>query len=379
MSRRFLRLIRYIPEIPFFKRGGFVKTRTSSFLAIIIDNLIWILVLAGLAIFSALSPSFRTPFNLVNILYRSAALGMLVIGQAFAMISGNFDLSSESGLGLTAMVAGLFMASTTNGGLGYELSPFVAILIMIAVGLTIGLINGFLITRMHMNNLIVTIAMLMILRGLIYIISPGATASFFPASFNWLGGGNLLKIPMGKGNLAIPTASVFIILAFIVAHIVTRYTQFGRNMYAVGSNPVAAKDTGIETDKIIRIVYLISGFCMAIGGWLIAGRLDSATPRVGAGLIFPVQAAAVVGGVSLFGGRGTMIGAFGGLLLWSILDSGLSIMEVSPFWIEASRGLLLLFAVGLDAIKVKGMHRRALEESLATTQIGLKDDKIITD
>jgi ribose/xylose/arabinose/galactoside ABC-type transport system permease subunit len=356
-----------------------VKTRTNNFLAIILDNLIWILVLACLAIFSFLSPSFRTPFNLVNILYRSAALGMLVIGQAFAMISGNFDLSSESGLGLTAMVAALFLASTTNGGLGYEVSPFVAIVIMVAVGLTIGLINGFLITRMRMNNLIVTIAMLMILRGLIYIISPGATASFFPASFNWLGGGTLFKIPMGKGNLAIPTASVFIVLAFIVAHIVTRYTQFGRNMYAVGSNPVAAKDAGIETEKIIRIVYLISGLCMAIGGLLIAGRLDSATPRVGAGLIFPVQAAAVVGGVSLFGGRGTMIGAFGGLLLWSILDTGLSIMEVSPFWIEASRGLLLLFAVGLDAIKVKGMHRRALEETLATTQIGLKDDKIVTD
>jgi ribose/xylose/arabinose/galactoside ABC-type transport system permease subunit len=250
---------------------------------------------------------------------------------------------------------------------------------MIAVGLAVGWINGFLITRMRMNNLIVTIAMLMILRGLIYIISPGATASFFPKSFNWLGGGTLFKIPMGQGNLAIPTASVFIILAFLVAHVITRYTQFGRNLYAVGANPVAAKDSGIEADKLIRKVYLISGFCMAISGLLIAGRLDSATPRIGAGLIFPVQAAAVVGGVSLFGGRGSMIGAFGGLLLWSILDTGLSIMQVSPFWIEASRGLLLLFAVGLDAIQVKGLHRRALVESLASTQIGLKDENLIID
>jgi len=356
-----------------------VKTRASSFFAIILDNLIWILVLAGLAIFSALSPSFRSPANLVNTLYRSASLGMLVIGQAFAMISGNFDLSSESGLGLTAMVAGLLLATTINGGLGLELSPIYAILIMIAVGLAIGLVNGFLVTKMRMNNLIVTIAMQMILRGLIYIISPGATASFFPKGFSFLGGGTLIKIPLEKGFLPIPYASVFIILAFIIAHIITRYTQFGRNLYAVGSNPVAAKDAGIETDKLIRRVYLISGFCMAIGGWLIAGRLDSATPRIGAGLIFPVQAAAVIGGVSLFGGRGTMIGAFGGLLLWSILDSGLSIMEVSPFWIEASRGLLLLFAVGLDAIKVKGMRRQALEETLAITQVGLKDEKVVTD
>jgi ribose/xylose/arabinose/galactoside ABC-type transport system permease subunit len=340
------------------------------------DNLIWILVIASGLMFSFLSPSFRSPFNLVNILYRSAGLGMLVIGQAFAMITANFDLSSESGLGLTAMVAALLMASVENGGLGFEVSPVIAILAMVAVGLLIGFINGFLITRLRMNNLIVTIAMLMILRGLVYIISPGATAAFFPDAFNWLGAGTLFKIPMGQGSLSIPVATVFIILAFIVAHIITRYTQFGRNMYATGSNPTAAKDAGIETDKIVRYVYLISGFCMAIGGLLMAGRLDSATPRLGAGLIFPVQAAAVVGGVSLFGGRGNMIGAMGGLFLWSILDSGLSIMKVSPFWIEASRGLLLLFAIGLDALRVRIQRREALRESLEKSDIGLKDSHV---
>ena len=184
---------------------------------------------------------------------------------------------------------------------------------------------------------------------------------------------------MGKGSLAFPVATFFILFAFVVAHIITRYTQFGRNMYAVGSNLSAAKDSGIEADKIIRRVYLISGFCMAIGGLIAAGRLDSATPRVGAGMIFPVQAAAVVGGVSLFGGRGTMIGALGGLMLWSILDAGLSILKVSPFWIEASRGLLLLFAVGLDAVKVKQMRQRALSETLSSTEIGLEDTQIVTD
>jgi len=356
-----------------------MKFKSTRFVSMILDNLIWLLVAFALIIFSSLSPSFRAPYNLVNILNRTAALGMLVIGQAFAMMSGNFDLSSESGLGLTAMVAGLFLASVTNGGLGFEVSPIVAILLMVVVGLTIGLINGFLITRLRMNNLIVTIAMLMILRGLVYIISPGATASFFPDSFNWLGAGALFKIPQTKGFLAIPVPTVFIILAFIIAHIITRYTQFGRNIFAVGSNPVAAKDAGIDTDRIIRNVYLISGFCMAVAGLLAAGRLDSATPRTGEGLIFPVQAAAVVGGVSLFGGRGTMIGAFGGFALWSILDAGLSILKVSPFWIEASRGLLLLFAVALDAFKVKGMHRQALEETLSTSHIGRKDTNIVID
>ena len=148
-------------------------------------------------------------------------------------------------------------------------------------------------------------------------------------------------------------------------------------MYAVGSNLTAAKDAGIDTDRIVRIVYLIDGFCMALAGWLAAGRIDSATPRTGAGLTFPVQAAAVIGGISMAGGRGNMIGALGGLMLWSILDNGLSIIRVSPFWIETSRGLILLFAVFLDAVKVKQMHQRSLIDILLQSTIGLKDKTIV--
>jgi simple sugar transport system permease protein len=356
-----------------------VKEKTSKLLGIIFDNLIWLLVFAGLVIFSSLSDSFRAPNNLVSLLYRTSALGLLVLGQSFTMITGNFDLSSESGLGLTAMVAALVMSTVENGGLGFELSPFLAILLLFGVGALIGLVNGFLITRLRMNNLIVTIAMQMILRGLVYIISPGSTASFFPKAFNWLGGGSLYKIPLERGFVNIPVATVFVILIFIVAHIITRYTQFGRNMYATGSNAVAAKDAGIDTDKIIRWVYLIDGLCMALAGLLAAGRIDSATPRTGAGMTFPVQAASVIGGISMAGGRGNMIGALGGLMLWSILDNGLSILKVSPFWIETSRGLILLFAVFLDAIKVKRMHNRSLIESLLHTTIGLKDKTVIKD
>jgi ribose/xylose/arabinose/galactoside ABC-type transport system permease subunit len=304
---------------------------------------------------------------------------MLIIGQAFTMITGNFDLSSESGLGLTAMIGGLLLATEKDGGLGIELNPFLTIGIMISVGLLIGVINGFLITRLRMNNLIVTIAMLMILRGLVYIISPGSTASFFPDSFKWLGGGALFKIPQEKGFLSVPVSNAFIIIMFFLAQFITRYTQFGRNMYAVGSNLTAAKDAGIDADKIIRQVYVISGFCMAVAGLLAAGRFDSATPRVGSGWIFPTQAAAVIGGISLFGGRGTMLGGLGGFLLWSILEVGLPIVNVSPFWIEAARGFLLLFAVGLDAYKVMRLRKRALAASLAETDIGLADENVVVD
>ena len=170
-----------------------------------------------------------------------------------------------------------------------------------------------------------------------------------------------------------PAAALFLLVAFAVAYVITRYRRFGRDMYAVGANRAAAEAAGIDTNKLIMRVYIISGLFAALAGLLEAGRLDSATPRTGAGMIFPVQAAAVIGGISLFGGRGSMIGALGGVLLWGILDTGLNIMQVSPFWIEVSRGGLLLFAMFLDALKVRYLARIAVQKALAKNPIGLQD------
>jgi ribose/xylose/arabinose/galactoside ABC-type transport system permease subunit len=277
-------------------------------------------------------------------------------------------------MGLTAMVAALMLASSENGGWGWQSSPFLAILVMLLLGAGIGVFNGVLITRFKMNNLIVTIAMMMILRGVTYGLAHGTSPSFLPESFDWLGGSSLFKLALANGKkLAIPISGIFMILAFIAAHIITRYRRFGRNMYAVGANRSSAEAVGIDPIKVIMAVYVISGICAALAGLLDAGRMDSATPRTGIGLIFVVQAAAVVGGVSLFGGRGSMVGAFGGVLLWGILDSGLNITRVSPFWIEVSRGALLLFAVLLDALRVRYMSRAAIRKALVDNPIGLQD------
>lgn len=344
----------------------------------LIDNLIWVLVIAAILIFSLLRESFYSLNNLVNIVPRVAAIGLLVIGQSFTMLTANFDLSSESVLGLTAMVAGLLIATTEFGGLGLGLPWWLALIVMLSVGVGVGLINGLLITKLRMNNLIVTIAMMIFLRGLIYMISPGSSASFFGPFFNWLGGGEIGRITVGDQSAGIPVSLFFVVLAFLVAHLVTRYTQFGRNMYAVGSNREAAEAAGIRSDRIVLYVYIISGLCSALAGLLLAGKMDSATPRTGQGYIFAVQAAAIIGGISLFGGRGHMIGALGGVLLWGILDAGLSIMEASPFTIDVFRGGLLLFAMMLDAFRVRYLHRMAIRQSLEGTTIGLEDTTPIT-
>lgn len=350
-------------------RRGILRTIVFALL----DNLIWVLVLIALITFSLLSDRFAEPRNLVGIIPRVAAVGMLVMGQSFTMLTGHFDLSSESNIGLTAMVGGLLMAEEIFGGLGTMYPPGVAMFLMLLVGAGVGVLNGLMVTRLKMNNLVVTIAMLITLRGLIYIISPGSSASIFPEAFNWLGNGTLFTFTYQGDTINFPVSIAFVLLCFAAAHIVTRYTQFGRNMYAVGSNREAAEAAGIRSDNVVLWVYIISGLCAAIGSILIAGRMDSVTPRTGAGWIFQVQAAAIIGGVSLMGGRGSMIGALGGVLLWGILDTGLSIMRADPFTIEVFRGGLLLFAMLLDAIKVRYLNRVAVRESLAKTTIGLQD------
>jgi len=348
--------------------------KSGNVFVFVVENLIWVLVLVALVIFSLLSDNFLTPYNLINVFVRVAALGLLVIGQSFTLITGNFDLSSESTMGLTAMVGGLLIAAAETGGLGWQANPLLAIAVMLVLGCVIGWINGTLITRFKMNNFIVTVAMMFILRGATYIISPGQSTSFFPEVFDFLGSGSVYRIAMATRRfLPIPAAAIFLILMFAVAHVITRYRRFGRNMYAVGSNRAAAEAAGIDSQRIVLAVYVISGLFAALAGLLEAGRMDSATPRLGYGMIFSVQAAAVIGGISLFGGRGTMIGAFGGVLLWGILDTGLNIMQVSPFWIEVSRGALLLFAVFLDAMKVRYLQRMSVRKALVGNPIGLQD------
>jgi ribose/xylose/arabinose/galactoside ABC-type transport system permease subunit len=313
---------------------------------ILFDNLIWILLLIVFALFSILNDRFLTPTNLNNILVHGAVLGVMVIGQSFAQITGNFDLSAESTLGLTALLGAWLVtaAGPPAMGSGLELNPFLAVAIMLLLGLAIGWFNGFLITRLKMNNFIVTLSMLIVLRGIVLIINEGQTVSQLPASFAFLGQGKIGPVP-------VPV--IVMILAFAIAHLVTRYHRFGRDLYAVGGNRDAALASGILPDKRIRQIYLISGVMAAFGGWMMVGRLGSAVTSLGKNMIFEIQAAAVIGGISLFGGRGTMIGALGGVLLLSAIDSGLNLMRVSSFWIDTVRGLIILFAMIVDAQKIR--------------------------
>jgi ribose/xylose/arabinose/galactoside ABC-type transport system permease subunit len=352
------------------------KSFIGRIVFLLLDNMVWLLVLISVITFSILSDKFLTPITLLNIIPRVAAIGILVIGQSFTMLTGHFDLSSESNLGVTAMVAALLLATTELGGWGTMVPAWQAIIIMLLIGILVGVLNGLMITKLRINNLVLTIAMMILLRGLPYIISPTTSASQLGDAFDWLGGGSLYTIQSGNQKVGVQVSMVFMLLAFAFAYIITRYTQFGRNMYAVGANRDSAEAGGIRPERIILAVYIISGFCAALAGLVAAGRSDSATMTLGNGWIFPIQAAAIIGGISLAGGRGNMIGALGGVLLWGILDTGLFIVRASPWTIDAFRGGLLLFAMLLNALKVRYMERKALHEKLAKTTIGLADKSL---
>jgi len=358
------------------KRGDYLNRG----LFLLLDNIAWLLVAVSVIVFSLLSDAFLRPYTLLSIIPKVAPIGILVIGQSFVMLSKHFDLSSESVLGLVAFSAALFIASPELGGWGTTLPGWIVIVLMLGAGVLIGMFNGVMITKLKLNNLVYTIAILIILRGVCYLIppttasgSPVTSASGLGDGFGWLGGGNLFTITVDGKPVRVQVSILFFFLIFAAAHIITRYTRFGRNIYAVGSNRAAAEAAGIRSERIVIAVYAISGFLAALAAWVLAGRMDSATMKTGFNWIFSIQAAAIIGGISLQGGRGNMIGAMGGVLLWGVLKTGLDIAQASPWIIDAILGGLLLLAILLDALKNRYLARKTLQEQLSRSEVGLSD------
>ena len=256
----------------------------NKYVPTILDNLIWILLLGVVFFFSIFAEGFLDTGSFLNILVHAAVLGLLVIGESFVLITGNFDLSIESTLGFCAMLGAwliLPMGPPENGS-GLMMYPLFAVAIILLIGPLIGWINGTLITRGRMNNFVVTLGMLILLRGLMLLIPRGNTIYRTPPLYNVLGAAKIGPIPLPV---------IVVLIAFAIAHIVLSYTPFGRNLYAVGGNKEAALASGVDPDKRIRQVYIIAGLLAAIGGWMLTGRGRSVVPNMGEGMVFEVFAA----------------------------------------------------------------------------------------
>jgi Ribose/xylose/arabinose/galactoside ABC-type transport systems, permease components len=293
------------------------------------------LLLVALAV---VSPVFATPSNLFNVALQSSINALLAFGMTFVILTAGIDLSVGSLLALSGALAGGLMVA---GDLPWPLAALVGL----GAGTLLGAINGIAITAFRIPPFIATLAMLSIGRGLTQLYTGGRPFTGLDPAFSQLGQGEIGPVP-------IPVLVMVVVVS--AGWIVLRFSVFGRYVYAIGSNPEAARLAGVPVAAVLIAVYAISGLLAGLGGLVITARLSSAQPTVGAGFELDAIAAVVVGGMSLSGGEGSIIRSLIGALIIGVLNNGLNLLNVDPFVQPVVKGLVILVAVGLDRLKTRG-------------------------
>lgn len=299
-------------------------------------------VLLVIVIIGALvAPSFLTPVNLVNILEQISVLGLTTIGLTFVVLIGRLDLSLEGIVGFAPMLAAVMLVPAAAGGLGIELPGWSGLLIALATAGLIGVFNGFMVVKVGLNPFISTLGLLVLLRGGVLIVSSGRSIYSPGEALTFLGSANVFGVPF--------SVIVFIVVAVIVG-VVFQFHRYGRALYAVGGNEDAARAAGINVDRVIWSAFIFAALLAGLAGVLMTGRLDSAVTTQGQGIIFSAFAAAVIGGVSLGGGKGTIIGVVGGVLLIGVINNLLTLAQVPSFYVQASTGAVIVVAAILTTV-----------------------------
>jgi len=292
---------------------------------------------------AVVSPVFLTVTNIAGIGQQISALGVVVVGESLILLIGGMDLSLESTFGLAPMIAAWLILPVSAFGSGAQISPYLGLLVLLAVGAAVGLVNGVLIVKGRLNGFIVTLGMTIVLAGLQNGIVKAQTLFNLPKAFGYLGSAYFGQVPVSL----VVTAIIFVLVGLFL-----RYHRTGRAIYAVGGNAAAARAAGIKVERVKIGVYIAGSMLAAVGGLMEAGRVSAVTGQqgYGEGIIFSVFAAAVIGGVSLKGGRGNMVGAASGVILLGVVQNILDLANVSSYWIEAIDGAVILFALFLARI-----------------------------
>lgn len=291
-----------------------------------------------MAVITIINSNFLTANNLLNLLLQVTSNALIAFGMTFVILTGGIDLSVGSILALSSAL--------TAGLLGSGMPVTLAILISLILGCILGMMNGLLISYGKLAPFIVTLATMTIFRGatLVYTngnpITKGLSDTFL---FQFLGQGYIVGIPF-------PVIIMFIV--FIVLYVLLHKTAFGKSVYAIGGNEKAAYISGVKLNKVKIIIYSISGIMASISGLIITSRLSSAQPTAGASYEMDAIAAVVLGGTSLSGGKGRILGTLIGTLIIGVLNNGLNIIGVSAFWQQVVKGVVILIAVLIDRFKV---------------------------
>ncbi len=302
-----------------------------------------ILVFALLCvILSFASPYFLKERNIVNVLRQTSINGLLSIGMTFVILTGGIDLSVGSILAFGGVVGASF-SSSAFAALGGTTHPVIlSFTIGILAGLGLGLINGTLVGKWKIPPFVVTLGMLSVARGLTFIYTNGMPIPNIDKSFLVIGQGELF---------AIPVPVIIFALVFLIAWVILYKTRFGRYVYAVGGNEKSAKISGINTRLIILLVYGISGLLAALGGLILTARTTAGLPQAGTSYELDAIAAVVIGGTSLNGGQGTLVGTLFGALIMGVISNGLDLLGVSSYFQQLIKGAIIVTAVLLDTLQ----------------------------
>jgi len=320
------------------RSDGSATLSIPSFTSLLRDYGIAIALCVEIILFAQLSPYFLTTENLVNITLQVSITAIIAAGMTFVILTAGIDLSVGAIVALSGVITtGLLKTSPV-----LPLAFTAAIAGGIGIGAVAGLVAGIFITRFAITPFIVTLAIMTISRGVAFMYTDGRPIWELPAQFGVLGSGRIAGLP-------IPTIIMFVVYG--LAYVVLNKTRFGRYVYAVGGNKEAARLSGINTNSVILRVYVMSGVLAALSGILLSSRMNSGQPNAGQMYELDVIAAVVVGGTSLFGGRGSIIGTFLGAMLIGILRNGLNLVNISSYVQMVVLGVVILLAVMLDQLK----------------------------
>jgi ribose transport system permease protein len=301
-----------------------------------------VVLLVAVGALTLASNEFLTGGNLSNLARQVAIFGIIAVGQLLVILTAGIDLSVGSVLGLSGAVTAQLLVA----GL---IAP-VAILVGLAIGGALGLANGLLVTRFKLPPFIATLGMLGIARGVVLVITDAKTVqgNGLPEAFQAIANGTVLGVP----NLLIIAGGVTVAVWFLLTR-----TVFGRYIYAVGSNPESARLAGVPVALVTVAVYAISGLLAGLGGVLLTSRLGAGIPTAGTGFELNAIAACVIGGASLFGAKGSALGAAAGALIMGVLNNGGNLLAINAFYLQIAIGVLILVAVGFDQMNTRNAQR----------------------
>ncbi|QTL99216.1 ribose ABC transporter permease [Iocasia frigidifontis] len=294
-----------------------------------LSSLIGLIVLC--TILAIISPAFLSVTNILNVLVQVAVISVIAAGSTFVILTGGIDLSVGSILGLCGVMTAAVLKSTGN--------PLLAVLTGVLLGAFLGLVNGVVISIGKVPAFVTTLGMMSVARGIAFIYTRGRPISGFPDGFRYIGSGYI-------GDIPFPVIEAIII--FLIAAYVLKKTPFGRYVYAIGSNEVATKLSGIKTNKYKIMVYAISGLLSGFAAIMFIGRINSGHPLAGDGYELDAIAAVVIGGTSLSGGKGTVFGTLIGALIMGVIRNGLNLLNVDAFWQGVVLGVVIVVAVLID-------------------------------